>query len=400
MNIFLLTTKPPYPPKDGGAIATLNMATGLAEMNHHVTILAMNTAKHFSPVDKIPRDLQEKITFHVVDTDARIRWSSAVRNLIFSRKPYHSVRFRSGLLIQKLRDVLSHQQFDIIQFEGPYLEYCIPLIKQNSKAKISFRAHNIEHEIWERRAVQTQHPFKRFYFSLLSKRIKRLERSLLDRADMVIPISVRDHKIFQKLNPDKKYFVCPTGMNISAYPEPGPVSTFSLFYIGALDWGPNTEGLNWFFKYVWKDLITLYPGMKIHIAGRNAHYYFSGQTGQKGVIVEGEVEDAHQFMNSHSVMIVPLFSGSGIRIKILEAMLLGRTVITTPTGAEGLNVMHKKNILIANSPAEFIQCTKELISDTRQIEMIGTEARRFVMENFDNLVMAKQLTHFYKEQMK
>lgn len=400
MNILILTTKPPYPPKDGGAIATLNMAAGLAELDHHVTILAMNTAKHFFPADKIPRDLQEKITFHVVDADTRIRWPSAVWNLFFSHKPYHSVRFRSGLLLQKLRDLLFHNQFDIIQFEGPYLDYCIPLIRQNSIAKISFRAHNIEHEIWERRAGQAKNPFKKFYFSLLSKRIKKLESSFLYQADMVIPISGKDHHIFQKLHPDKTYFVCPTGIDIPSYPEPEPVSAFSLFYIGALDWGPNTEGLDWFFKYVWKELITLYPGMKIHIAGRNSHYYFSGQIRLKGVIVEGEVDDAHQFINSHSVMIVPLLSGSGIRIKILEAMALGRTVITTTTGAEGLNVTHKKNILIADSPAEFMQCTGELMSDTRQLQMIGTEARRFVKENFDNLVMAKKLAHFYKEQMK
>jgi glycosyltransferase involved in cell wall biosynthesis len=400
MNILILTTKPPYPPKDGGAIATLNMATGLAELDHHVTVLAMNTEKHFSPVDKIPRELQEKITFHVVDADTRIRWPLAVWNLFFSHRPYHSVRFRSGSLLQMLRDLLSHNQFDIIQFEGPYLDYCIPIIRKTSKAKISLRAHNIEHEIWERRAAQTKNPFKRFYFSLLSKRINRLERSFLYHADMVIPISVRDHTIFQQLNPDRIYFVCPTGIDIHAYPEPEPVSVFSLFYIGALDWGPNTEGLDWFFKHVWTDLITLYPSMRIHIAGRNSHYYFSGQTRQKGVIMEGEVEDAHQFINSHSVMIVPLFSGSGIRIKILEAMLLGRTVITTTTGAKGLNVTHKKNILIANLPAEFIQYTGELMTDTRQIKMIGKEARRFVKENFDNLVMAKQLAHFYKEQMK
>ena len=99
-------------------------------------------------------------------------------------------------------------------------------------------------------------------------------------------------------------------------------------------------------------------------------------------------------------MLVPLFSGSGIRIKILEAMLLGKTVITTTIGAEGIDVTHEKNVMIADSADEFIQCTVRLMSDPGQLQMIGTEARRFIKENFDNLVIAKKLEHFYKEQMK
>ena len=287
MNILILTTKLPYPPKDGGAIATLNMAAGLSDLGHHVTMLAMNTSKHHFPANKVPRSLQEKIMFHIVDVNARIRWAAAFINLIFSKKPYHSVRFRSGLFMLKLRDLLTDEQFDIIQFEGPYLDYCVPLIRQTSKAKLSFRAHNIEHEIWNRRAHRSRNPLRRFYFSVLSGRIKRLERSLIHHVDMVIPISGKDYTTFLKLCPDNRYLVCPAGLNIPAYPDPEPVSAFSLFFIGALDWGPNTEGLDWFFKYIWKQLTALYPELKIHIAGRNSHYYFSGKIRHRDVIVEG-----------------------------------------------------------------------------------------------------------------
>ena len=400
MNILILTTKLPYPPKDGGAIVTLNMATGLADMGHHVTMLAMNTSKHYFPAGKIPRELQEKIIFFTVNVDTRIRWHAFVLNLIFSKKPFHSVRFRSKSFNLMLHDILSHNHFDIVQFEGPYLDYCVPIIRKESKAKLSFRAHNIENEIWDRRAGHTRNPFKRFYFSLLSARIKKLESSLLRNVDLVIPISEKDYKKLLKVNPDKLFMVCQAGIDIHAYPEPEPVSSFSLFFIGALDWGPNREGLDWFFKHVWEELISLYPGLKLHIAGRNPHYYLSGKSRHEGVVMEGEVDDARRFINSHPVMIVPLLSGSGIRIKILEAMLLARTVITTTIGAEGLDVTHEKNIFIANSPAEFIQYTGMLISDSNRLHVTGTAARQFVKENFDNLVIAKKMAGFYKEQIK
>ncbi len=399
MNILILTTKLPYPPKDGGAIATLNMAVGLADQGCHVTLLAMNTAKHYFPSDQIPRELQEKIEFHTVDADTGIKWPALLWNFFFSQRPYHSVRFRSGLFRIKLKELVENNQFDIIQLEGPYLDYCLPLIRQTSGAKISFRAHNIEYEIWSRRAGHTKNPFRRFYFSQLSGRIKKLESSLIHLVDMVMPISGRDHKIFLHLGLKKPSLVCPAGIDLTAYPDPAPASAFSLSFIGALDWGPNKEGLCWFLTHVWKQLTTIYSGLEIHVAGRNPDHFPLDHTRYPGVIMEGEVEDAGKFINSHPVMIVPLFSGSGIRIKILEAMWLGKTVITTSIGAGGLDVIHEKNILIADTPSGFIRNIGALYKRDL-LEKIGTEARLFIKENFDNLVIAKKIVHFYKENLK
>lgn len=399
MNILILTTKLPYPPKDGGAIATLNMAAGLADQGCRVTMLAMNTTKHYFPPDQIPQDLQEKIRFHAVETDTGIRWGALIWNFLFSQKPYHSMRFRSDPFLEKLQELLHEHKYDIIQFEGPYLDYYLPLTRQLSRAQISFRAHNIEHEIWSRRADEVKNPIRRFYFSLLARRIKKLENAFIHQVDMVIPISARDHQIFLQMGLEKPSLACPAGIDIPSYPDPAPASILSLSFIGALDWGPNREGLNWFLEHVWKQLSSRHPDLKIHVAGRNPHHFYADHTRLPGIIMEGEVEDAGRFINSHPVMIVPLFSGSGIRIKILEAMLLGRVVITTSIGAEGLDVTDEKNILIANTPSAFINHIGTLYSmDLRQ--KIGTEARKFIKENFDNLVIAKKLVHFYKEHLK
>ncbi|KPK86999.1 MAG: hypothetical protein AMS27_03670 [Bacteroides sp. SM23_62_1] len=396
MNILILTTKLPYPAKDGGAIATLNMAAGLADLGCQVKMLAMNTAKHYFPPDQLPRELKKKIDFHVVDTDTEIRWTALLWNLLFSRRPYHSVRFHSGAFLFKLEKLLHDHHFDIIQLEGPYLDYCLPLIRKTCDAKISFRAHNIEHEIWSRRAGYARNPFKRMYFSMLSVRIKKLEKLLISLVDMVLPISPRDHNIFLQLGLEKPSLVCPAGIDTRTYPDPAAAPAFSLAFIGALDWGPNQEGLSWFLDHVWKQLSILYPDLKIHVAGRNPDHFFSDYKNDPRIIIEGEVEDAGRFINSHPVMIIPLFSGSGIRIKILEAMLLERLVITTPIGAEGLDVTHKKNILIAGTPSEFIE-NIGLAHEKDLQRQIGMDARKFIMENFDNFDIVKKVVHFYKE---
>jgi glycosyltransferase involved in cell wall biosynthesis len=399
MNILLLTNKIPYPPKDGGAIATLNMATGLSDSGHQVNVLAMNTSKHFFSPDQIPEQIRKKITIAAIHIQTRIQWPMLIWNFLFSGKPYNAVRFQSKLFLDRLNDLISKENFDIIQLEGPYLYYCIPLLRQKTSAKISLRAHNLEHEIWERRAHQTKNPVIRHYFKILSDRILRLEKSLIGNIDLLVPISERDMEGYRKMGLSCSSLVCPAGLDIRSYPVPPPIIGISLFYIGALDWGPNTEGLDWFFDHIWNRLLVLHPEVTFHIAGRNSHYYFSSKKEIMNVIVEGEVEDAHTFIISHSVMIVPLLSGSGIRVKVLEGMLLGRAVITTSCGAEGLSVTHKKNIMIGNTADEFIEHINTLIASPDMASAIGSEASRYVKENFDNLVITKKLADFYKDNL-
>ena len=400
MRILILSTKLPWPPKDGGAIATLNMATGLSEAGHQVGLLAMNTSKHWFSTDQIPILLKQKINIQAVDVKARICWPALLWNFLFSHKPYNAVRFRSSKFIEKLRQIIMDEKPEIIQLEGPYLDYCIPVIREMTKAKISFRAHNIEHEIWKRRAEQTKNPFKKHYFNVLSARIRNIEKSMISNADMVVPISVRDLDRFQELGFSGQAKACPVGLDIRAYPDPATILQINLFYIGALDWGPNTEGLDWFFENVWKSITDKHPDIELHIAGRNPDYYFKGKKEVPGIIIHGEVDDAHAYINNWPLMIVPLFSGSGIRVKILEGMLLGRTVITTPVGAEGLGVTGNKNILIAANADEFISHIEKLISSPDMARSIGSSARKFIIENFDNLVIAKQLADFYTENLK
>lgn len=399
MNILILANKIPYPPKDGGAIATLNMATGLADCGYHVTLLSMNTTKHYYSAVDIPETVRNKITIITVPVKTIIQWPALAWNFLFSKKPYNAIRFRSRLFLNELENLLAKEKFDLIQLEGPYLDYCLPLIHKKSNAKISLRAHNLEHEIWERRSLQSKNPLTKYYFKILSRRIKKLEQALISTIDFLISISERDDKGFRHLGLTCPSMVCPAGLELRSYPSPAPITGISLFYIGALDWGPNTEGLNWFFDNVWNRLMVAHPEIKLHVAGRNSHLYFSRKKDIKGVIVEGEIEDAHAFINQHSVMIVPLLSGSGIRVKILEGMLLGRTVITTSTGAEGLTVNPGRNILMGDTADEFMAHIEALIASPGICRSIASEAIRYVKENFDNLVIAKKLADFYKDNL-
>jgi len=169
-----------------------------------------------------------------------------------------------------------------------------------------------------------------------------------------------------------------------------------LFHIGSLDWAPNQEGLIWFIERCWPKIHEQFPDLKFYIAGRNAPDWLVRRFHAPNIVFEGEVADAYQFMNSKSIMVVPLFSGSGMRIKIIEGMALGKPIVSTPIGTEGISTQSGKNILIADNEKEFVADVERLITDNELFQNISRSAIEYIQEKFDNLALAGALTDFYK----
>lgn len=149
MKILQLTNKPPWPANDGGAIAIMNLTKGFSRLGHSVTVLAMNTGKHFINPAEMPLGLKKIATFRFIDVPAETSYTGAFLNLFFSSEPYTAVRFVSESFHRELFEILKETSFDIIQLEGSYLCPYIPAIRKVSEAKIALRAHNIESEIWK-----------------------------------------------------------------------------------------------------------------------------------------------------------------------------------------------------------------------------------------------------------
>jgi len=396
MNILILSVKLPYPPRDGGAIATLGLAEGLAGAGMEVTLLSVNTRKHYFPVDEIPARLREKIRFDAVEADTSPRPFRALLNLLFSSRPYISERFRSRTFAGRLQQLLEENQFDIVQLEGPYLAYLLPLIRKHSSAKVSLRAHNLEHEIWERRAAHTGSPLFRWYLRNLATRIRKLETELAREVDSIVAISERDRERLAGIAPGAGTITIPAGIDLADYTPTEAVPGTSLCYIGALDWAPNMEGLRWFLREVMPLLSGESPAVELHVAGRNAPAEFARELQDAPhVQYAGEVEDAQAFMRSFRVMVVPLLTGSGIRIKILEGMACGMCIITSMIGAEGIPAKSGDHLVIADSPEEFARTIQHTLAEPQIQTRMKTAARRFVKEKFDTFTIAAELAGFY-----
>ena len=397
MKILQITNKVPYPVKDGGAIACMNLTRGFSLLGHQVTILAMNTLKHNITLVEIPESVKELAEFKLVNVAARISPVSALLNLVFSNKPYNATRFISDTFAQELKKILQENEFDVVQIEGLYVCPYIPVIRANSKAKIIYRAHNIEHEIWSRTAIMA-HGFEKYYLRNMSKRIKKFEIQTLNKYDLLVPITGRDEAILDKLGNKKPSHVSQTGIDSSVLiPNSKNLKHPTLFHIGSLEWSPNQEGLIWFFENCWDAIRERYPDLQFYVAGRNAPPWFQKLLNLPNVVFKGEVADAYEFINSKSIMVVPLFSGSGMRIKIIEGMALGKPIVTTPVGTEGISTTSGENIIVVTNVEGFVQSISDLIENREYFDKISKNAIEYIHENFDNLSSAGALIEFYKK---
>lgn len=359
----------------------------------------MNTAKHHVSENEIPENLKALANFHFVDVDAPITVIAAIRNFLFSKLPYNAERFLTQDYSDAIINLLKEKDFDIVQLEGLYLCPYIALIRRYSKAKIVYRAHNIEHEIWNRTA-QMSRGIKKLYIKHLAARIKRFEKSYLNEYDLLVPITERDADFLNQFGNCKPYFTSQTGIDLSfLVPNAKNLEYPSLFHIGSLDWSPNQEGLIWFLDNCWERVQKKHPDLKFYIAGRNAPPWLEKRFEQKNIVYLGEIDDAYIFINSKAIMLVPLFSGSGMRIKIVEGMALGKPIVTTSIGTEGIETSQGENILIADDAESFSEAIFSLVENKETYNMIGKKAIDFIREKFDNLALAEKLIDFYTKNL-
>ena len=398
MRILQLCNKMPWPPDDGGRIAMLNMAKGFASNNIEVFNLSMSTKKHRTHLSEIPKSLSEKIKFRIVNVPAKITPQGALINLLFSSKPYTATRFVSKEFGRNLVELLEKNSFDIVQIEGLYLLYYIPLIRKHSSAIISYRAHNIEFEIWDRISQNSKSLLRRFYYRNLTERLRTYEINVINQYDALVPITEKDAEVFVESGNIRPVFVSQTGVDLSDIQRvKKECIQDSLFNIGALDWPPNQEGLMWFIKNIWPMIHKEIENSTFHIAGRNAPEWIVKIFNQTdGIKYSGEVPDAFEFMSDKKIMVVPLLSGSGMRIKIIEGMVLGKCIVSTTVAKEGISVEDGKNIIVEDNPDKFALKIIELLKDNQQLETIGKNAHEYIIEHFDNEKLSKALIEFYK----
>ncbi|MBX2959436.1 MAG: glycosyltransferase [Flavobacteriales bacterium] len=398
MNILQLCSKVPFPPKDGGSIAMDILTQGLIKAGNKVDVLAINTSKHFTDINNVDENYKKITNYQLVFIDTEVKPLDAFLNL-FTSTSYNVIRFYSKSFENVLIECLQKNVYDIIQLETLWVAPYLPTIRKYSKAKVVLRSQNIEFMIWERLAIDTKNPLKKWYLKLLAKRLKTYEYKVLNSFDAILTITEIDSNNYKKMGCTIPIYHVPFGIDLQNYKiDKSELVKPSVFHIGAMDWRPNADGINWFLKSIWLKVVEQNKTTKLFLAGRNMPEWLLNFK-MENVVIEGEVANSHQFINSKSIMIVPLNSGGGMRVKIIEGMAFGKTIISTAIGAEGIDYTNNTDLIIANTEQEFVDAILKCINNQDFADLLGENARKLTETKYDNQLICSKLTDFYSNLM-
>ena len=397
MKILVLAPRPLWPVHDGGTVASVHCVRGLSATGADVTVLSMVTEKHLtSGISAFGAKPDYLIDYFTVPVNTAIRPLPMILNLLFSGEPYDLARFRSAEYSKTLRSILTGSHFDIIHCEGLPLTLYLNEIRNLTTSPVVLRAHNLEHTIREMMAATACSPLRKYYLSVLSRRLKKTETKAAGQFDAVVPISESDAAWFRSVAGNKPVFLSETGTNEALMlPEPPPESP-RVGFIGAMNWQPNADGINCCISEVGPGVIRKIPSATLHIAGKGLSKGAFLPSGHN-IFNEGEPDNALEFIASNHVMVAPLFAGSGIRIKIIEAMSTGRPVVATPAAVAGLPVENGRELAVASDPASFTAAIIRMLENPGLRASTGRAALSLVKERYDNASVTARLLEFYKK---
>lgn len=375
MNILQLCPKSPFPPTEGGSIAMKAIRDGLQLAGHRVHTFAISTPK--ITVDAATASKIADFSYAFLDTSVRT-WP-ALRDLLLNRS-YNISRFYSAEIEEKITTLFVQNSFDAVVLESVFMMPYFDAIQKVFAGPIVLRTHNLEYLIWQRVAYNTTSPLKKMYLKILARQLRHYEKNAFRKVTSVAAISSVDAAAIKLLSPEAQVAVVPFALSVSVEQLKEKTFSFRFGHIGSMDWQPNIEGISWLLSEVWPKVKEQVPEATFHLAGRNMPSQFQ-TSDAKGVFVQGEVEDAKQFMLSLDALIVPLLSGSGIRIKIAEAMSMGVPVITTSLGAEGLLVKNNEDIFLCDKANEMADTIVRLSSQVGLLVESGRNGTKTIASN-------------------
>ena len=421
MKLLWLNAGLLLPLDKGGKLRTWHLMRHLAR-RHSITYLSFEDPSQ-TPEDRagmlevcgrlftIPRRDAEKGTWRF--------YADAARYLV-DRAPYAVAKYRSAAYRRTLSDLLSTSSFDAVVCD--FLPPAINLPERLPCPSILF-THNVEAEIWRRHAETAGNAASRVMLGHQWRRMLRFEAAALRRFDLVLAVSDADGQTFERLYPgalkapvhvvqtgvDTEFFTpagapgavraaapaAPSGpaqaaaqADASAAAPAGMPSAASpghahLVFTGSMDWLPNEDGMTYFCREILPRIRQAEPAATVAIVGRSPTPAVKKLAEIPGVEVTGRVDDVRPHIARGAVYIVPLRIGGGTRLKIFEAMSMGKAVVSTTVGAEGLPVTPARDIVLADEPARFAHAVVHLIRDQQTRRGIEAAARRLVVEKYD-----------------
>jgi glycosyltransferase involved in cell wall biosynthesis len=382
------------PVDTGGKIRSYNLLRQLAA-RHEVTLLSYYDGQ---------RDVvyESEIVAHfskavAISTGRPV--SSAIDYLrhIFSPAPYAVTKFTSAKANTLISQWMAENCFDVAVCD--FLSASLNFPAELRTPTLLFQ-HNVESVLWRRQADYEPNLIKRIAFKLEAEKMIRYERTAVNRFNHVIAVSENDRENMARMTDRKRISIVPTGVDLEAYRQQScndatePVVVFT----GSMDWEANIDGVEYFCAEIWPRVLKSVPGARFRIVGRNPHPRVRALASDS-IEVTGSVPSVIDHMKDAAVFVVPLRIGGGTRLKIYEAMAMGKAVVSTSVGAEGLDVEDGRNIMLADTTPSFADSIIKLLCDRQARKQFETAAARLAAA-FDWSVIANRFEVVLAETIK
>ncbi len=430
MHILFLTPQLPYPLHQGTALRNFGLIRGLSE-RHKISLLSFcdfhpdQLSDVAAPllalckrVETVPAPSPRPTKRRAVDTFTH-------------RLPDMGLRLASQAFAERLAACLSREPFDVVHVEGiemaPYLDL---LLGDNQQSPLTiFDDHNCEYMLQRSYALVDARTPRRWPGALYSlvqwRKLRRYEADVCRRAHHVLAVSQTDAKLLQRLVPSLDVTVIPNGIDTSQYgtipqngePAPGTSEPPTLVFTGKMDFRPNVDAVRWFAEAIWPRVRAEVPEAHFFAVGQRPHPQLDRLRADPSITLTGWVEEVRPYITRAAVYVAPLRMGSGTRLKLLEAMALGKAIVSTRLGAAGLAGGgsedrptsadragpaddqaaddHELVLVNNNDPLAFADSVIALLRDPARRARLGSAARAFVEANYDWRVIIPRLEELY-----
>ena len=386
MNILFLAPFVPYPLSQGGKIVIFNMIKYLSRTNR-ITLACLSDTEisAYGPLDEYCEE--------ILVIERKPRPARDLAAFLATGTPYNAARYSSRRFREAIRRLLERKSFDLVQIEFPLLWMYADLFPG---LPVALEVHNIEHRIIRQIGDGTKSPLRRFLYRLEERKLRRLEEKAWSECDLCITVSDEERDTIAKHlgEPGKIHRII--GVDLERFEwSPKADAGKQLLFIGGMDYRPNLDSALYFLAEIFPRIRSRDPDVKIDIVGRELRR-IPGRERFEGASFHENVPEVLSFFRKADLLVVPLRSGAGIRIKILEAMSAGLPVVTTSKGCEGIGVRDGEHVLVGDSPEAFSSAVSRALGDDGLRSSLARNGRRLIEERYSWEFLAKEMESCYK----
>lgn len=368
-----------WPPNTGGRLRSFHILSELSR-RHRVTVVTTHAP------DEDPDALRRELPFceRVVSVPRTPpkwhtwRFVAALARAWATGLPVDAVRCEDSRVKKEVARVLDSGEVDVCIAD---FLCAVPNVPLRGRVPVVHFSHNVEHMIWRRMAAVEPKRWRRALLEREARKLQLYEADACSRVGLTIAVSEDDRDRLAANAPGSLVTAVPTGVDVDYFaPQEVPEIPDRLMFTGSMDWQPNEDGIGWFLDEVLPRIRARIPSVTLTIVGRNPSTRLVAAAQRAGAGVTGTVDDVRPYMAEAPVYVVPLRIGGGTRLKILEALAMGKALVSTTVGAEGLPLVDGRHFVAADDPQRFADATVALLRDPARRRALGDAGRRLMVE--------------------